>query len=416
MDFQNVSVIGLGYIGLPTSAILATHGLNVLGVDVNPDVVATINQGHIHIVEPELEAVVSGVVSAGRLRAANRPEPAEAFIIAVPTPFLEDHSPDLSYVEGAAHSIAPHLQKGALVILESTSPVGTTERVSEWLAEDRPDLRFPHQVSDSESPDVNVVYCPERVLPGHVLHELVYNDRIIGGMTPQCADRAASLYYTFLKGQCVITNSRTAEMAKLSENAFRDVNIAFANELSLIADELGVNVWELIEVANRHPRVNILQPGPGVGGHCIAVDPWFLVHSAPAESRLIRAAREINDSKPRRIICKVKERAARFSNPVIACLGLSYKANIDDLRESPAVDIVHELSREGVGSILVVEPHVKKLPPVLQNAQGVTFASLDEAVRQADIILLLVDHRRFKNIDRRILMEKVVIDTRGLWR
>jgi UDP-N-acetyl-D-mannosaminuronic acid dehydrogenase len=292
--------------------------------------------------------------------------------------------------------------------------VGTTEQLCEWLAGVRPDLQFPHRVG--EFADVNVVYCPERVLPGHVLHELVYNDRIIGGMTRRCADRAAALYGTFLKGQCVITNSRTAEMAKLTENAFRDVNIAFANELAAIAEQLDINVWELIEVANRHPRVNILQPGPGVGGHCIAVDPWFLVHSAPSECRLIRTAREINDAKPHRVVTKVKERAARFSNPVIACLGLSYKADIDDLRESPAVDIVQELAKERIGTLLVVEPHVKGLPDALQSLSGVVSANLDDAVERADIILLLVNHRSFKNIDRRILMEKAVIDTRGLWR
>lgn len=414
MGYETVSVIGLGYIGLPTSAILATHGVHVIGVDLNPVVVETINQGRIHIVEPELEAVVSGVVSAGRLRAVSRPEPSDAYIIAVPTPFHEDHTPDLTYVQAAAGSIAPYLNKGVLVILESTSPVGTTEQLSRWLAAHRPDLRFPHQAG--EAADVNVVYCPERVLPGHVLHELVYNDRIVGGLTNVCAERAASLYNIFLKGQCVITNARTAEMAKLSENAFRDVNIAFANELAEIADRLDINVWELIEVANRHPRVKILQPGPGVGGHCIAVDPWFLVHSAPAESRLIRTAREINDDKPRQIVCRVKQRAARFSRPVIACLGLSYKADIDDLRESPAVEIVREIAQEQMGPILVVEPHVKELPASLQGMEGVTLAALETALQQADLIVLLVNHRQFKSVDRRILMEKVVIDTRGLWR
>jgi UDP-N-acetyl-D-mannosaminuronic acid dehydrogenase len=414
MEFQTVSVIGLGYIGLPTSAILATHGIAVIGVDVNPRVVETINQGRIHIVEPQLEAVVSGVVSTGRLRAVNQVEAADAFIIAVPTPFSEGHAPDLSYVETAARSIAPHLTRGTLVILESTSPVGTTERLAGWLGALRPDLRFPPQAG--ETADVNVVYCPERVLPGAVLHELVYNDRIVGGLTARCSERAAALYGTFLKGQCVITNARTAEMAKLSENAFRDVNIAFANELSFIAEKLDINVWELIDLANRHPRVKILKPGPGVGGHCIAVDPWFIVHSAPEESRLIRAAREINDAKPGRIVQKVRQRAARFSKPVVACLGLSYKADIDDLRESPAVEIVSELARDGVGSLLVVEPNIRCLPPQLQNLPGVALAKLGDALEQADIILLLADHRQFKSIDRRVVMEKVVIDTRGVWR
>ncbi|MBZ5580625.1 MAG: UDP-N-acetyl-D-mannosamine dehydrogenase [Acidobacteriia bacterium] len=414
MDYQTVAVIGLGYIGLPTSAILATHGIQVVGVDVNPNVVATINQGRIHIVEPELEAVVSGVVASGRLRAVSRLEGADAFIIAVPTPFKDDHAPDVSYIEQAARSIAPHLRGGALVILESTSPVGTTEQLSRWLARERSDLRFPHQAA--EAADVNVVYCPERVLPGHVLHELVYNDRIIGGITRRCAERAAILYNTFLKGQCFITDSRTAEMAKLSENAFRDANIAFANELAAIADVFDINPWNVIELANRHPRVNILQPGPGVGGHCIAVDPWFLVHGAPAQARLIRTAREINDAQPRQVVCKVKQRAARFSAPVIACLGLAYKADIDDLRESPAMEIVRELAEERTGTLLVVEPHIKELPGSLRDFPELTLANLSEACDKADIILLLVNHRQFKGVDRRLLLEKVVIDTRGFWR
>ena len=413
-DFQTISVIGLGYIGLPTSAILATHGATVIGVDVNPAVVRTINKGGIHIVEPELEAVVSGVVATGRLRATTEPEPADAFIIAVPTPFHEDRSPDLTYVERAARAIAPHLRRGCLVILESTSPVGTTEKLSKWLAADRADLKFPHDAG--EAADVNVVYCPERVLPGHVLHELVYNDRIIGGMSKRCAERAASVYGIFLKGQCIRTDSRTAEMSKLTENAYRDVNIAFANELAGISEKLDINVWELIELANRHPRVNILQPGPGVGGHCIAVDPWFIVHSAPKEARLIRTAREINDARPHQIIARVRDRASRFSKPVIACLGLSYKADIDDLRESPAVEIVRDLSQERLGQILVVEPHVSELPPLLQNVDGIALTNLEQALQESDIILLLVGHRAFKNVDRSMLMEKVVIDTRGLWR
>ncbi len=414
MDFESVAVIGLGYIGLPTAAILATHGVQVLGVDVNAEVVETVNQGRIHIVEPELEAVVSGVTSSGRLRAVCQPEPAAAFIIAVPTPFTDGHAPDVSYIEKAAQSIAPHLRSGVLVILESTSPVGTTERLSRWLAEARPDLHFPHQFG--EAADVNVVYCPERVLPGHILHELVYNDRIIGGITPRCAQRAASLYGAFLKGQSFLTNSRTAEMAKLSENAFRDVNIALANELAEIADSFDINPWEVIDLANRHPRVNILQPGPGVGGHCIAVDPWFLVHGAPAQARIIRVAREINDAKPRQVVSKVKQHSARFTAPVIACLGLAYKADIDDLRESPAVEIVRELAAERAGTLLVVEPHVKELPFALQDLSDVKLVDLGEACAKADIILLLVNHRQFKAVDRRLLMEKIVIDTRGVWR
>jgi UDP-N-acetyl-D-mannosaminuronic acid dehydrogenase len=413
MDFQTVSVIGLGYIGLPTAAILATHGTQVIGCDVNPSVVETINRGQTHIVEPELDAVVSGVVSSGRLRAAQVPERAEAYIIAVPTPFRDGNIPDVTYVENAALSIAPLLEKGALVILESTSPVGTTEQLCGWLATVRPDLRFPNQ---SENPDVHVVYCPERVLPGHVLHELVYNDRIIGGMTSKCSEMATALYGRFLRGQCFVTDPRTAEMAKLTENAFRDVNIAFANELSFICERLDINVWELIALANRHPRVNILQPGPGVGGHCIAVDPWFIVHGAPDESKMIRLAREINNSKPHYIVSRVKERAQRFSQPVIACLGLSYKPDIDDLRESPAVEIVHMLSEAQIGPLLVVEPHVKTLPQSLKDLLGVELVDLHTALTRSDIVVLLVNHKQFNNVDRRLLMEKVVIDTRGMWR
>ncbi|MGH9632976.1 MAG: UDP-N-acetyl-D-mannosamine dehydrogenase [Bryobacteraceae bacterium] len=413
-DFETVSVIGLGYIGLPTAAILATHGLQVLGVDVNPKVVETINSGKTHIVEPELDAVVSGVVASGKLKAAVQPESTDAYIIAVPTPFCEDHSPDLSYIEKAARSIAPLLRKGSLVILESTSPVGTTEKLTCWLTAARPDLRFPQLGGDPA--DINVVYCPERVLPGRVLHELIDNDRIIGGMTSQCAERAGALYGKFVHGRCLVTDPRTAEMAKLTENAFRDVNIAFANELSIICDRLSINPWELIELANRHPRVNILQPGPGVGGHCIAVDPWFIVHSAPELSRMIRTAREVNDGKPLHIIHRVEELASRFSKPVVACLGLSYKPDIDDLRESPAVDIVAHLAERKTGTLLVVEPHIQQLPAQLSRFPDLELTGLQSGLQRADIIVLLVNHRQFRNVDRRLLMEKIVIDTRGLWR
>ena len=413
-EFANVSVIGLGYIGLPTAAILATHGVPVIGVDINQAAVDTINAGKIHIVEPELEAVVSGVVTAGKLRATTKPEPADAYIIAVPTPFKGDHEPDLAYVEAASKSIAPLLKKGDLVILESTSPVGTTEQMTAWLAEARPDLTFPTLGGDAA--DIFVVYCPERVLPGRVLHELVENDRIIGGMTPACAERASALYYHFLRGKCLLSDPRTAEMAKLTENAFRDVNIAFANELSLIAERLNINVWELIELANRHPRVNILQPGPGVGGHCIAVDPWFIVHKTPDLARMIHTARKVNDEKPHYVIHRVEEHAKRFSKPVIACLGLAYKPDIDDLRESPSMEIAEHLAQKQLGELLIVEPHVTALPKNLAKYPGVEFVSFQAAVQRADIVLLLVNHRQFRNVDRRLLMEKIVIDTRGMWR
>jgi len=410
--FQTVSMIGLGYIGLPTAAVMASRGVTVIGVDINQHVVDTINQGRIHIVEPDLEALVHEVVRTGKLRATTKVEVADAFLIAVPTPFKGDHEPDMAYVESAARSIASILKKGDLVILESTSPVGSTEQMAQWLAEARPDLSFPQQVG--ESADVNIAYCPERVLPGQVIQELVANDRVVGGMTPRCAERASALYKTFVKGECITTNARTAEMCKLTENSFRDVNIAFANELSLICDELGINVWELIRLANHHPRVNILQPGPGVGGHCIAVDPWFIVHKSPKTSRLIRTAREVNDSKPHYVIDKVKAAAAKLNNPKIACLGLAFKADIDDLRESPSVEIVHHLKMLNIGELYVSEPHVNELPKNLTGA-NVFFADAEEAIAKADIVLLLVNHQAFKDISIGALAGKVVIDTRGLW-
>jgi len=411
LPYTSVSVIGLGYIGLPTAATLAGRGVSVVGVDVNPKAVEAINQGLTHIVEPELDMVVKSAAQTGRLRAVTTPEPAEVFIIAVPTPFKNGHKPDLSYVEAAGKSIAPVLEKGNLVILESTSPVGTTEQLCGWLKLLRPDLSFPTERSTQA--DVAVAYCPERVLPGQTLRELVENDRIIGGVSPRCSERARLLYSIFVRGACLMTNARTAEMVKLCENAFRDVNIAFANELSIVGDKLGVDANEVIRLANHHPRVNILQPGPGVGGHCIAVDPWFLVDSAPDEARLIRTAREVNDGKPGYVISRVKALADRFKNPVIACLGLSFKANIDDLRNSPAMEIVAAMARMKIGELLAVEPHVDALPAGLA---GVTLVDADEAIARADIVLLLVDHDAFREIDRDRLLDKAVVDTRGLWR
>ncbi|WP_018294788.1 UDP-N-acetyl-D-mannosamine dehydrogenase [Mariprofundus ferrooxydans] len=411
MSFETVSVIGLGYIGLPTAAIIASRGINVIGVDVNQHAVDTINQGNIHIVEPDLDIVVRSVVQTGALKATTIPEPADAFMIAVPTPFKDDHQPDLSYIEGAAKAIATVLGKGNLVVLESTSPVGTTEKLATWLAEARPDLTFP--INGVENADINIAYCPERVLPGHVIHELVSNDRVVGGLTSKCAKRAVELYGIFVKGECHVTNARTAEMAKLTENSFRDVNIAFANELSIICDTLKINVWELIKLSNRHPRVNILNPGPGVGGHCIAVDPWFIVSSDPENAKIIRTAREVNDGKPDYVIECVKKAADRFKAPVIACLGLSFKADIDDLRESPAVAIVESLLADNVGELLVVEPNVSVLPKSLQ--EKVEKSDLKEAMEKADIMLLLVDHKEFKRMDRSLLNGKVAIDTRGCW-
>lgn len=411
MSFKKVSVIGLGYIGLPTAAVLASRGLEVIGVDINQQAVDTINEGRIHIVEPDLDIVVRGVVTTGNLRATTKPEAAEAFMIAVPTPFKEGNAPDLKYIEAAAKAIAPVLEKGNLVILESTSPVGATEKLSAWLKEARPDLTFPQDLGDTA--DIKVAHCPERVLPGYVLQELVANDRVIGGMSKACSERAVELYHTFVRGECIITNARTAEMAKLTENSFRDVNIAFANELSVICDKLKINVWELIKLANRHPRVNILSPGPGVGGHCIAVDPWFIVDSCPDEANMIRQARLTNDAKPFYVIDQIIQAADQFKKPVIACLGLAFKADIDDLRESPALQIVEHLAGLGIADVLAVEPNIKSLPNNLAD-KGVELVTLETALEKANVIVVLVDHKQFKAADKSQFAKKVIIDTRGI--
>jgi UDP-N-acetyl-D-mannosaminuronic acid dehydrogenase len=384
--------------------MLATKGHQVLGVDVNAQAVDIINSGRIHIVEPDLDILVKSAVNSGNLKASLTPEEGDTFILAVPTPFKEvdgnPKAPDLAYIETATRAIAPYLREDNLVILESTSPVGTTERVQEIIVAMRPEL----------AGKIHTAHCPERVLPGQILRELVDNDRIIGGTTKAAVAKAKALYKTFCNGAILETDSRTAEMSKLVENSFRDVNIAFANELSVICDHLGINVWEAIALANRHPRVNILQPGPGVGGHCIAVDPWFIVASAPAQSRLIRTAREVNDAKPDWVIAKVKAKAARFHEPVIGCLGLSFKANIDDLRESPSMDIVHHLHQSGIGKIMACDPNVRK--------EKAPFALYDlkTVIKEADILLLLVDHEEFKDIDPQVIKDKVVIDTKGVLR
>lgn len=418
--FKTISVIGLGYIGLPTAAVFASRKIKVVGVDVNQFAVDTINKGEIHIVEPDLDIVVHAAVTEGYLRATVVPEPADAFLIAVPTPFKGDHEPDLAYIQSACEAIAPVLKSGDLVILESTSPVGATEQVSQWLAEIRTDLTFPQTHGDSS--DIRVAHCPERVLPGHVLRELVQNDRVIGGMTAKCSERATALYKIFVEGECVVTNARTAEMCKLTENSFRDVNIAFANELSMICDKLEINVWELIRLANRHPRVNILQPGPGVGGHCIAVDPWFIVSKTPAEARIIRCAREVNDSKPEWVIDKVKLAVAEHlqANPektardvTVACFGLAFKPDIDDLRESPAVAITQRIAQSHPGRVFAVEPNISELPIALR--EGVEFKTIDGALSEATIALVLVDHKEFKSLPLTHFDRLDLIDTRGVW-
>jgi len=419
MSFETISVIGLGYIGLPTAAMFASRKKKVIGVDVNQHAVDTINRGEIHIVEPDLDMIVHAAVNEGYLKATLTPEPADAFLIAVPTPFKESNSeipePDLKYIEAAANAIAPVLKKGDLVILESTSPVGATEQMSEWLADIRGDLSFPQDSGDEA--DVNVAHCPERVLPGHVVRELVENDRVIGGMSTKCSERSVELYKTFVKGECVITNARTAEMAKLTENSCRDVQIAFANELSIICDKLDINVWELISLANRHPRINILQPGPGVGGHCIAVDPWFIVSKTPEEAQIIHTARKINDEKPDWVINKVKIAIADFlqSNPdktvkdvIIACYGLAFKPDIDDLRESPALNIAKQLGRMDTGKVIAIEPNIKSL-----ELDSLELKSIEYSKKYADIHLLLVDHEEFKKIE---MKKAIVVDTKGIWK
>ena len=417
---SKVSIIGLGYIGLPTAAVLASVGHEVVGVEISQHVVDTVNRGEIHIVEPDLDSLVHAAVTSGRLRAVLAAEESDVFIIAVPTPFKEGNQPDLTYVEQAARSIAAYLRPGNLVILESTSPVGTTEKLAGWLASARPDLKFP--TGSEPASDIHLAYCPERVLPGSIVSELFRNDRIVGGLSSRCAKLARELYETFVTGQCIETEARTAEMAKLTENAFRDVNIAFANELSLICDELSIDVWELISLSNRHPRVNILNPGPGVGGHCIAVDPWFIVNSAPKVSHLIKTARQVNDGKPDWVIGKVNTAVERSRNllgrdVVVACLGLAFKANIDDLRESPSLEIATRLAvqRPSV-RLLIVEPYIDKLPPNLAAESAVELMELEAALLKADVVVLLVDHHQFKSVDRACLDGKVVVDTRGVWR
>lgn len=415
MSTKRVVVVGLGYIGLPTAAAIATRGCEVVGVDVNPAVVDAINAGRVPFVEPDLAVAVAGAVAQGNLTATSEMAPGDAFLLAVPTPFTETRTADLSFVRAAAEAVAPVLKPGNTVILESTSPPGTTRQVSEWIGALRPDLALPGR--SSARPDIHVAHCPERVLPGRIMIEMVTNDRIVGGLTPSCAESAADIYRIFSQGNIAITDAESAEMAKLVENSYRDVNIAFANEISMICDDLELDAWEVIEMANRHPRVNILNPGPGVGGHCIAVDPWFIVAAAPDRAQLIRTARETNDAKPMHVIERVIGRAARIVDPRIACLGLAFKADVDDLRESPSVQIVQELSqRLPQAHITVVEPHIREVPVELAGASNISLGELSETIREADLILLLVDHAQFKQVKRSNLQGKIVFDTRGTWR
>ena len=411
-----VVVLGLGYIGLPTAAVIARSGADVLGIDVHQSVVDTVNSGKVHIEEVDLDGLVSGVVARGKLRAATQIEPADVFVIAVPTPFDADHAPNVGYVLQAATNVAAVLKPGDTVILESTSPVGTTEQVRDHLAALRPDLLIPGAIAgrSGAQADVAIAYCPERVLPGRILVELIDNDRVIGGITPRCARKALQFYRRFVRGACVTTTARAAEMTKLTENAFRDVNIAFANELSLVADTMGVDVWEVIRLANRHPRVNILSPGPGVGGHCIAVDPWFLVHADPMQTPLIRTAREVNDGKTDHVVAKAIALAEADPEARVACLGLAFKANIDDFRESPALKAAAALAHRFGDRVDVVEPYATALPSAFAGT-GARLIDLDEAIDGNRILVVLVDHDLFKSVPLDERADKTVYDTRGIW-
>ena len=408
----SVCVMGLGYIGLPTAAVIARSGCSVLGIDISEHVVETINSGKIHIEEVDLDGLVQGVVARGTLRASLQVEPCDVFIIAVPTPFDEDHKPDVGFVMEAATNVAAALKAGDTVILESTSPVGTTEKMRDLIAKLRPDLKVPGLTNDI--PDIAIAYCPERVLPGKILEELIQNDRSIGGITPRCARKALGFYRRFVRGDLITTSARAAEMTKLVENSYRDVNIAFANELSIIADQMDLDVWEVIRLANRHPRVNILQPGPGVGGHCIAVDPWFIIHSAPEHSPLIRIAREVNDGKTGHVLEQASLPIDELPGLPVACFGLAFKANIDDFRESPAMKVAAQLARRYPGRIKVVEPYANELPAAFEGT-GAELIDIDQALESSPIMITLTDHDMFKSIPLDERAGKVVYDTRGIW-
>ncbi len=414
LPVNSICVIGLGYIGLPTAIIFASHGVKVTGVDVSDRHVDAVNRGELPFVEEGLDVVLKEVVDKGLLTAQKETPEADVFIVAVPTPFAEGYKADVSYIEAAAKALAPKLKEGNLVVLESTSPPGTTEHMAEVILAERPDLSADGK---DGKPVIHFSHAPERVLPGRIMVELAANDRVLGGMTPAATELTRDVYAIFCTGELLTTDARTAEMAKLTENSFRDVNIAFANELSVISEKMGIDVWELIELANHHPRVNILQPGPGVGGHCIAVDPWFIVSAAPQESRLIHTARVVNDDKPEWVIDHVLKAIEGNDSPTIAALGLAFKADIDDLRESPAVAITKKLAeRLPAAKVLAVEPNVTELPKKLTGIANVELADLDTALEAADVVLLLVDHKEFKALDRARLEGKQVVDTRGTWR
>lgn len=412
---SRVAVIGLGYVGLPTAASLAGAGLEVIGVDVNPAIVERVSSGEVPFAEPDLSAAVSQAVAQGRLKASTQVPPADAYIIAVPTPLAAGSRPDLSYLVAAADAVAGVLDGGEVVVIESTVPPGTTRRISALIADRRPELRLPHD--GSARADVGMAHCPERVLPGRIMAEITSNDRLIGGLTPACADRAAGLYQVFCRGKLILTDADSAEMAKLTENAYRDVNVAFANELANVCDQLGLDVWEIRRLANRHPRVEILRPGPGVGGHCIAVDPWFIVDAAPEAAPLIRAARMVNDGRPELVARQLIAAHRRSGAAPIACLGLTYKAEVGDLRGSPAAEIVRRVAVALPDTrVIAADPFVAALPAALDALGNVVLTSAEEAVQGAGVVALLVDHDRFRAITGAQLAGKVICDTRGMWR
>lgn len=396
---SRVCVVGLGYIGLPTAAMLAVHGVDVVGVDIDRQRVEAINRGEIAALEPDLQALLNRALSTGKLRAVSEPQAAEAFLIAVPTPLTTDKKPDLQYVDAAVAAIAPHLKTGNLLILESTSPVGTCERILQRLADARPDLRLPQP--NGAAGEIYLAYCPERVMPGRIVRELAETDRIIGGITTACSERAASLYRKFADGELLRSDARSAEMVKLAENAFRDVNIAYANELSMLCDRAGIDVRQVIQLANRHPRVDILQPGCGVGGHCIAVDPWFIVDQAPDQARLIRSARQVNDTKPDWLVTKIERGIQSLDIAAgelsIACFGLAYKTDSDDLRESPALKIALALAKKYPGRVVAVEPGLGRLPAALADC-GLRLVTAEQALA-CGVLIKLVEHSVFRLLD-----------------
>jgi len=418
MNISKVSVIGLGYIGLPTAAIISNSKIPTCGIDNNKDVVDTVNNGNIHITEPGLEKIVQESVESGFLKAYSEPISSDVYIITVPTPLKQDNSPDVSYVEEAIKNIAPVLNKNNLIIIESTSPIGTSKKMSRILKKLRPDLGFPHE--DLNEVDINIAYCPERVIPGNTLNELISNDRVIGGITDKCANKASNFYSKIITGKCYKTSAETAELSKLAENSFRDVNIAFANELSMICDENNINPWELIEIANKHPRVNILQPGPGVGGHCIAVDPWFIVTNSNV-ARLIQQAREVNLYKTEYVFKKLEKEIKNITlkkevnekEITVAFFGIAFKANIDDLRGSPALEIVKKTIEIFNCNILVVEPNVQELPNDIKKNSNLV--SVSDAIKNCDIAISLVDHKEFTDIKKIDFNGKTLIDSKGIW-